>query len=660
MDKFELVSQFKPTGDQPKAISTIIDGLKDNKRYQTLLGVTGSGKTFTMANVIAELNRPTLVLSHNKTLAAQLYSEFKDFFPHNAVEYFVSYYDYYQPEAYIPQTDTYIEKDASVNDRLDRLRLAASTALVSRRDVIVVASVSCIYNIGSPDDYRDFVLYIDKSITIDPQSFAKSLVDMQYERNDYELKRATFRIKGDVLDLYPAYSQVVYRFEFFGDEVERILELDPVSFEKINELDRVGLYPAKHFMVSQDRVHSALGTIEQELDEWIPQLKAQGKDIEADRLDKRTRYDMEMLKECGFCHGIENYSRHLSGSSPGTRPFCLLDYFPDDAIIMVDESHVTIPQIRGMFNGDRARKNTLVDFGFRLPSCLDNRPLKFDEFESLIKQAVFVSATPGPYEIEHSKGNFAEQVIRPTGLLDPIIDVRPIDGQIADIIKEVQERVDKHQRVLITTLTKRMSEDLTSFLKESGIKVAYIHSDIDTIERTTILRDLRKKKYDVLVGVNLLREGIDLPEVSLVVILDADKEGFLRSETSLIQVAGRAARHEDGFVIMYADVITKSMRKAIGESKRRRAIQKQYNDENNIIPRSVDKEIREGIEIYSKKADQIVHDIVDETGEEFELRDKISSLQKRMIIEAKHLNFEKAAQIRDSIQALEEQLIRLK
>lgn len=658
MNKFKLVSQFEPTGDQPQAIDQLLRGIKQGTKHQTLLGVTGSGKTFSIANVVEKINKPTLVISHNKTLAAQLYSEFKEFFPHNAVEYFVSYYDYYQPEAYIPQTDTYIEKDAAVNDRLDRLRLSASTSLVSRNDVIVVASVSCIYNIGSPDDYRDFVLYIDKDQTLSPQDLARALVDMQYERNDYDLKRGTFRIKGDVLDLYPAYSQIVYRFEFFGDEIEEILELDQVSFKKLNSLDRVGIYPAKHFVVSEDKIITALGSIEEEMIEWTAELRKQGKAIEAERLEKRTRYDMEMLKECGFCHGIENYSRHLSGNPPGTRPSCLLDYFPDDYLLVIDESHVTIPQIRGMFNGDRARKETLVNFGFRMPSCLDNRPLRFNEFESLVKQDVFVSATPGPYELEKTNNVAIEQIIRPTGLLDPIIDVRPIDGQVPDLIEEIKKRIKNHQRALITTLTKRMSEDLTSYLQEAGIKVAYIHSDIKTIERSKILQDLRKKKYDVLVGVNLLREGIDLPEVSLVVILDADKEGFLRSETSLIQVAGRAARHVDGFVIMYADKVTKSMKKAIGESVRRRKIQIEYNEKHGITPQTIKKEIKDGIEIYGKSADDIVIDAVEESYEEFEIREQINNLQKRMIIEANHLNFEKAAEIRDRIEELTQKIIK--
>ena len=656
MEKFKLVSSFKPAGDQPQAIEQLMKGLDKGDKYQTLLGVTGSGKTFTMANVIEKVGKPVLVMSHNKTLAAQLYSEFKEFFPHNAVEYFVSYYDYYQPEAYIPQTDTYIEKDASINDRLDRLRLAASTSLVSRDDVIVVASVSCIYNIGDPDDYCNFVLYIDKIKKLTPQDLARDLVDIHYERNDTDLKRGTFRIKGDVLDLYPAYSQIVYRFKFFDNEIEEILELEPIAMRKLNSLEKVGVYPAKHFMVSEDKIASALVSIDDELQAWLPELKKQGKELEAQRLEKRTKYDMEMLKECGFCHGIENYSRHLTGRPPGARPYCLLDYFSDDYLLIIDESHVTIPQIRGMFNGDQARKQNLVNFGFRLPSCLDNRPLKFNEFEAFDNSRFFITATPGPYELEKTKGKVIEQIIRPTGLLDPVIEVRPIDGQIDDLIAEVDKRIKSKQRVLITTLTKRMSEDLTSFLQDAGIKVAYIHSDVKTIDRTVILQDLRKKKYDVLVGVNLLREGIDLPEVSLVIILDADKEGFLRSDTSLIQVSGRAARHVDGAVIMYADRVTGSMQRAIDESQRRHKIQAEHNHRHDITPQTIKKEIKDGIEIYSKSANDIVVDVVDESYEEYGLRDTIQKLQKQMIVEANHLNFEKAAQLRDQIEELIQKL----
>ena len=657
MKNFKLVSNFKPAGDQPQAIDQLIKGIDNGEQFQTLLGVTGSGKTFTMANVIEQVNKPTLIISHNKTLAAQLYSEFKEFFPHNAVEYFVSYYDYYQPEAYIPQTDTYIEKDASINDRLDRLRLAASTSLVSRKDVIVVASVSCIYNIGDPDDYCNFVLHINKEKPISPQALARQLVDIHYERNDNDLKRGTFRIKGDVLDLYPSYSQIVYRFKFFDEEIEEILELEPISLRKLNPLENVGVYPAKHFMVSEDKIKGALGSIEEELQLWLPELKKQGKELEAHRLEKRTHYDMEMLKECGFCHGIENYSRHLTGRPPGARPYCLLDYFSDDYLLIIDESHVTIPQIRGMFNGDQARKQNLVNFGFRLPSCLDNRPLKFDEFEEFKNSEFFVSATPGPYELEKTKGRVIEQIIRPTGLLDPVIEVRPIGGQIDDLIIEVRKRIANKQRTLITTLTKRMSEDLTSFLQDAGIKVAYIHSDVKTIDRTVILQDLRKNKYDVLVGVNLLREGIDLPEVSLVIILDADKEGFLRSETALIQVAGRAARHVEGAVIMYADRMTGSMKRAIDESSRRHQIQAEYNKKHGIIPATIKKDIKDGIEIYAQKPEGIEFDVLEESYEEYEIRQDINKLQKRMIVEANHLNFEKAAQIRDKIEELTQKLI---
>ncbi len=652
--KFRLVSKFKPTGDQPQAIKTLVEDIKSGKRFHTLLGVTGSGKTFTLAGVIEKLNRPTLVISHNKTLAAQLYAEFKEFFPYNSVEYFVSYYDYYQPESYIPQTDTYIEKDASINERLDRLRLSTTSSLVSREDVIVVASVSCIYNLGSPEDYLELILYLHRGEDIDMETVIRRLVHLQYERNDFDFHRGTFRVKGDTMEIFPAYSERGVRIEFFGDTIERISEFVPISGEKISELQRVGIYPAKHFIMSEDRITRALTSIQWELEERLKYFQKQGKIVEMQRLRTRTLYDMEMLKEMGWCHGIENYSRHLSGRPPGSRPWCLLDYFPKNFLTIIDESHVTIPQLRGMYEGDRSRKETLVKYGFRLPSCLDNRPLKFDEFMELVGQVIFVSATPSPYEVKLS-GKVVEQIIRPTGLVDPEIEVRPTKNQIDDIIEEIKRRVEKKERVLITTLTKRMAEELSRYLKEEGLRVTYIHSEIDALERAKILKELRMHKFDCLVGINLLREGIDLPEVSLVIILDADREGFLRSATSLIQIAGRCARNVNGKVIMYADTVTPSMKKAIDESRRRRKIQLEYNRKYNITPHTVQKNIKEGIEVYLKEEDRIKERL--EIGDkEMEIMEAIAYLEKEMEIAAKNLQFEKAAHIRDRIKELKESL----
>lgn len=655
MNKFKLVSKFKPTGDQPQAIEKLVKGLKEGKRFQTLLGVTGSGKTFTLACVIEKINKPTLVISHNKTLASQLYAEFKEFFPYNSVEYFVSYYDYYQPESYIPETDTYIEKEASINERLDRLRLSTTSSLVSRRDVIVVASVSCIYNLGSPEDYQELILYLEKGQTASLETVLRRLVTLQYERNDFDFKRGAFRVKGDTLDIFPTYREKAIKIEFFADEIEKIYEFDPLTGEKIAELEKVGIYPAKHFIISMDKIERALKTIEWELEDRINYFKKLGKIVEAERLRTRTLYDMEMLRECGYCHGIENYSRHLSGRPPGSRPYCLIDYFPDDFLTIIDESHVTIPQLRGMYEGDKSRKETLIEYGFRLPSCLDNRPLKFDEFMSLVKQVIFVSATPSEFEINLSGGEVVEQIIRPTGLVDPEIEVRPTTNQIIDILREIRKRVEQNERVLITTLTKRMAEELASFLKEKRIKVTYLHSEIETIERAKILKDLRLKKFDCLVGVNLLREGLDLPEVSLVIILDADKEGFLRSTTSLIQIAGRCARNVNAKVIMYADNITNSMKKAIEESNRRRRIQLEYNRKHNITPQTVKKAIREGIETYLKEEKEL-YKRLDIKEKELDIIEAIGYLEKEMMIAAKNLQFEKAAQIRDKIKELKQAL----
>nr|6O8H_A Chain A, UvrABC system protein B [[Bacillus] caldotenax] len=590
--RFQLVAPYEPQGDQPQAIAKLVDGLRRGVKHQTLLGATGTGKTFTISNVIAQVNKPTLVIAHNKTLAGQLYSELKEFFPHNAVEYFVCYYDYYQPEAYVPQTDTYIEKDAKINDEIDKLRHSATSALFERRDVIIVASVSSIYGLGSPEEYRELVVSLRVGMEIERNALLRRLVDIQYDRNDIDFRRGTFRVRGDVVEIFPASrDEHSIRVEFFGDEIERIREVDALTGEVLGEREHVAIFPASHFVTREEKMRLAIQNIEQELEERLAELRAQGKLLEAQRLEQRTRYDLEMMREMGFSSGIENYSRHLALRPPGSTPYTLLDYFPDDFLIIVDESHVTLPQLRGMYNGDRARKQVLVDHGFRLPSALDNRPLTFEEFEQKINQIIYVSATPGPYELEHSPG-VVEQIIRPTGLLDPTIDVRPTKGQIDDLIGEIRERVERNERTLVTTLTKKMAEDLTDYLKEAGIKVAYLHSEIKTLERIEIIRDLRLGKYDVLVGINLLREGLDIPEVSLVAILDADKEGALRSERSLIQTIGRAARNANGHVIMYADTITKSMEIAIQETKRRRAIQEEYNRKHGIVPRTVKKEIR--------------------------------------------------------------------
>ena len=654
MNKFALASKFKPTGDQPQAITKLVTGLKESKTCQTLLGVTGSGKTFTLANVIEKINRPVLVISHNKTLASQLYTEFKEFFPNNAVEYFVSYYDYYQPESYIPQTDTYIEKDASINERLDRLRLCASSSLVSRRDCLVVASVSCIYNLGSPQDYQNMIVYVQKDRELNIEDLLRQLINIQYSRNDLDLRRGTFRVRGDVVDIFPTYKEYPVRIEFFSNTIEKIYEFDAVSGKKRAQLNSIGIYPVKHFIMEQAKIEPALESIRQELNKTLDVLKREGKLLEAQRLGQRTLYDLEMLKECGYCHGIENYSRHLSGRPPGSRPYCLIDYFPEDFVTIIDESHVTVPQVRGMYEGDKSRKSTLVKYGFRLPSCLDNRPLRFNEFSQLTGQTIYVSATPGPFEINLSKGEVVEQIIRPTGLPDPIIEVRTPDNQIDDLIKEIKTRIKNKERTLVTTLTKRMSEELTAYLKQEGLKVTYIHSEINTLERTKILKDLRLKKFDVLVGVNLLREGLDLPEVSLVVILDADKEGFLRSATALIQTAGRCARNINGLVIMYAHEYTGSMKKAIAESSRRRKIQLKYNKTHKIIPRSINKAIRQGIEIYLKEEENLKHRL-DLDDRDMELHQAIAQLEKEMYIAAKALNFERAAQLRDKAEELKKQ-----
>lgn len=651
MGTFDLVSTYNPCGDQPRAIEDLVRSIGAGRQYQTLLGVTGSGKTFTLANVIARINRPALVISHNKTLAAQLYSEFKEFFPRNAVEYFVSYYDYYQPEAYIPSTDTYIEKDSSINDRLDRLRLSATSALMSRRDVLVVASVSCIYNLGSPQEYQDKLIVIARGEHIPRDILISRLIGVQYERNDYEFARGKVRVRGDVVEIFPAYKETAIRVEFFNDVVERISEIDPVSGDVLASLEKTAVYPAKHFLASEQSIEAALKTIGAELEERLAYLRARNKLLEAQRLEQRTKYDMEMLKELGYCHGIENYSRHLSGKPPGSRPYCLLDYFPQDFLVIIDESHATIPQIRGMYEGDKARKNVLVDYGFRLPSCLDNRPLRFEEFETLVKQAVFVSATPGPYETKKSRQKIFEQIIRPTGLIDPQIVIRPTKDQIRDLETEIRKRAKVNERVLVTTLTKRMAEDLTSYLQDKGLKVKYLHSEIETIQRSQILRELRTRQFDCLVGINLLREGLDLPEVSLVAILDADKEGFLRSETSLIQVAGRAARNINGTVIMYADTVTGSMRKAIDESNRRRTIQLEFNKKNDITPRSIQKAIRQGIEDLSD-AEEFVIQITGAQKDEYDLKEYIAGLEYEMELAARNLDFEKAAKLRDKIKEI--------
>jgi excinuclease ABC subunit B len=652
MKKFKLVSSFQPCGDQPEAISKLSKSILAKQPYSTLLGVTGSGKTFTLANVISRVNLPTLVISHNKTLAAQLYSEFKEFFPHNAVEYFVSYYDYYQPEAYIPATDTYIEKDSSINERLDRLRLSATTSLMSREDVIVVASVSCIYNLGSPQDYREMLVILNINEPIQRDDLISRLIQIQYERNDYEFIRGKIRVRGDVIEIFPSYSEQALRVELAGDKITKISVIDPVSAKTISLVNKIAIYPAKHFIASPERISGALESIRQELGLELKKLKDSNKLLEAQRLESRTNYDLEMLKEIGYCHGIENYSRHLNGSASGARPYSMIDYFQGDFLTIIDESHATLPQIRGMYAGDRARKETLVKYGFRLPSCLDNRPLKFNEFNQLVKQLVFVSATPDEYELGLSKHKVIEQIIRPTGLIDPEIIVKPSAGQVEDLIQQIKQRAKNNQRVLVTTLTKRTAEDLASYLTEKGIRVKYLHSEVQTIQRSLILKELREKKFDCLVGINLLREGLDLPEVSLVAILDADKEGFLRSATALIQVGGRAARNLDGTVIMYADTITRSMKKAISESNRRRATQLEFNRRNKITPRSIQKSIKEGIE-GSEEVLEFVQNLTGEPKEQYQLHKYITELEYEMELAARNLQFEKAASLRDKLKELQ-------
>ena len=650
---FRLVSDMTPKGDQPEAIRALVDGVKRGERFQTLLGATGTGKTFVMSHLIAQIQRPTLLLSHNKTLAAQLYAELKSFFPENAVEYFVSYYDYYQPEAYIPQTDTYIEKDSSINDRLDRLRLAATTSLQSRQDVIIVSSVSCIYNLGDPEEYRALLLFLEVGQEVPRRDLLRRLVGLLYERNDVDFARGRFRVRGDTVEIFPAYAETAVRLELLGDRIERISVVNPVTGERLQQMDRFALYPAKHFITGEDRIEGALASIEQELGERLRELKAQGKLLEAQRLESRTRYDMEMLREVGYCHGVENYSRALSGRAPGSRPWCLLDYFPGPFLTIIDESHATIPQVRGMYEGDRARKQVLVDFGFRLPSCLDNRPLRFGEFEQLIQQTLLVSATPGPYELQLTKGQVVQQVIRPTGLLDPEMEVRPIGGQVDDLLAEVRRRAQVGERTLVTTLTKRMAEDLAAYLKEAGLRVTYIHSDLDAFERVEILRNLRLGTFDCVVGINLLREGLDLPEVSLVCVLDADKEGFLRSPTTLIQVAGRAARHLNGRVLLYADQITDSMRQAMTETERRRKIQIEYNRKHRITPRSVEKAIHAGIEEAAKEeAQEVVREAAGFDADRFDLEQVVAELEEEMELAARNLHFERAAVLRDQISEL--------
>jgi excinuclease ABC subunit B len=655
MPEFHLVSDFAPTGDQPQAIEKLVEGLEKGYRAQTLLGVTGSGKTFTMASAIARCNRPTLVLSPNKTLAAQLYSEFREFFPQNAVEYFVSYYDYYQPEAYIPRTDTYIAKDADINEEIDKLRHAATRALFERRDVVIVASVSCIYGLGEPSEYYNFVLSLKKGEASNRQRSLRKLVDMQYERNDSNLVRGRFRLRGDSLTIMPSYEELAVRVDFWGDEVERIFQLDPLTGEVLSELERIDVYPAKHFVTSQDKLEAAIEDVQAELEERVEWFKAQDKLLEAQRLWERTRYDMECLREQGYCAGIENYSRHLARRPAGSTPWTLLDYFPDDFLMFIDESHMGVPQIRGMYHGDISRKQTLVDYGFRLPSALDNRPLNFSEFDRHINQVVFVSATPGPYEYEHSE-QVVEQIIRPTGLLDPSIEVKPTQGQVDDLIEQIRQRVERGERVLVTTLTKKMAEDLADYLKEMGVKTHYLHSEIDTLNRVEILRDLRLGVYDVVVGINLLREGLDLPEVSLVAILDADKEGYLRSEWSLIQTMGRAARHVDGRVMMYADTMTESMRKAIGETDRRRRIQMSYNQEHGIQPEGIRKAIRDLTDRVRKVAEERA---VYRTGPipKDEIARLIKDLESQMKKAAQNLEFERAALLRDQIVDLRRELV---
>ncbi len=655
--EFKLHAPYEPTGDQPEAIKELVEGFQEGNQFQTLLGVTGSGKTFTMANVIAQLNKPTLIISHNKTLAAQLYGEMKEFFPENAVEYFVSYYDYYQPEAYVPQSDTYIAKDSAVNDEIDKLRLSATAALAERKDVIIVASVSCIYGIGSPDDYMNMMVSLRPGMEIDRDDVIKGLIDMQYTRNEMDFKRGTFRVHGDVLEIFPAYNtDTAIRVEFFGDEIDRITEVDVLTGEIKSIVKHAAVFPASHYVVPQEKMNAACDRIEAELEERVKYFKSEDKLLEAQRIAERTNFDIEMMKETGFCSGIENYSRHLAGRAEGEMPETLIDYFPDDFLIIVDESHISIPQIRGMYAGDRSRKQTLVDYGFRLPSALDNRPLNFEEFESKIDQMLFVSATPNVYEQEHELIR-VEQIIRPTGLLDPEISVRPVEGQIDDLIGEVNKETANHHKVLITTLTKRMAEDLTQYMSEIGIRVKYLHSDIDTLERAEIIRDLRLDVFDVLVGINLLREGLDIPEITLVAILDADKEGFLRSETSLIQTIGRAARNSEGHVIMYADKITDSMRVAIDETERRRKLQQEYNEEHGITPTTIQKSVRDLIAISKKVAAEEMDFAKDpESMSKKELEKLIADIQKKMQKAATELNFEAAAEYRDKMISLKTML----
>ena len=657
MDHFELVSEYKPTGDQPQAIKELVAGFKEGNQCETLLGVTGSGKTFTMANVIAQLNKPTLIIAHNKTLAAQLYGEFKEFFPNNAVEYFVSYYDYYQPEAYVPSSDTYIAKDSAINDEIDKLRLSATSSLSERKDVIIVSSVSCIYGIGSPKDYQNMIISLRPGMEKDRDEVARELIDIQYDRNDMDFHRGTFRVRGDVLEIFPAdYTDTAVRVEFFGDEIDRITEINVLTGEIKCQLNHIAIFPASHYVVPMEQIKKAAIHIEEELEERVAYFKSEDKLLEAQRISERTNFDMEMLKETGFCSGIENYSRHLSGLKPGQAPYTLMDYFGDDYLIIVDESHKTVPQIRGMYAGDRSRKTTLVDYGFRLPSALDNRPLNFEEFESKIDQILFVSATPGEYEEQHELLR-AEQIIRPTGLLDPMVEVRPVEGQIDDLVSEVNKEVGKGNKVLITTLTKRMAEELTDYMKDLGIRVKYLHSDIDTLERTQIIRDMRLNVFDVLVGINLLREGLDIPEITLVAILDADKEGFLRSETSLIQTIGRAARNVEGHVIMYADVVTDSMKMAIDETMRRRSVQEEYNKEHHITPQTVKKAVRDLISISKSVAE--TEEKLEKDPESMsrkELEKLIKEVEKKMRKAAADLNFEAAAGLRDKMVELKKNL----
>ena len=661
MDHFELVSQYKPTGDQPQAIEDLVKGFKEGNQCQTLLGVTGSGKTFTMANVIQQINKPTLVIAHNKTLAAQLYGEFKEFFPNNAVEYFVSYYDYYQPEAYVPSSDTYIAKDSSVNEEIDKLRLSATAALIERRDVIVIASVSCIYGLGEPENFEQMMVSLRPGMEKDRDEVLRQLIDIQYDRNDMDFKRGTFRVRGDTVEVVPAdRGDTAIRVEFFGDEIDRISEIDMLTGEIKNTLNHIAIFPASHYVVPKERMEKAIKNIEIELEEQVKYFKEEGKLLEAQRIAERTNFDIEMMRETGFCSGIENYSRHRAGLAPGQPPNTLMDYFPDDFIIMIDESHKTVPQIGGMYHGDQSRKRTLVEYGFRLPSALDNRPLSFEEFENKIDQVMFVSATPGKYEEEHELLR-AEQVIRPTGLLDPEVEVRPVEGQIDDLIGEVNKEIANKHKILITTLTKRMAEDLTDYMRELGIRVRYLHSDIDTLERTEIVRDMRLDVFDVLVGINLLREGLDIPEITLVAILDADKEGFLRSETSLIQTIGRAARNAEGHVIMYADTITDSMRAALDETQRRREVQMAYNEEHGITPKTIQKAVRDLISVSRKvAASELQMEKDPESMSEKELEKLIKELEKQMKKAAADLNFEAAAELRDKLIELKKTLQEIK